>query len=209
MRTTRRRITQSRGAQCVAGATFLFAIALFIPGVTQRFNTAVTWRPAGPFFSPAGQVKFDHSGNATMEEAPAEEAAAAATEGGQEGGHIEEQINLSAMSEEQLADALMWWQSSQKIDSAHCVVPVSADLSAIKSGDLRMHSAGAADSVLAVSSQALLSNTPLRAHIAAVLSISCRPTMCFEEICFHLTALSPRGALPDPAQRQAGVVVGS
>ena len=79
MRTTRRRITQSRGAQCVAGATFLLAIALFIPGVTQRFNTAVQWPPAGPFFSPAGQVKFDHSANGTMEETPAEEAVAGTT----------------------------------------------------------------------------------------------------------------------------------
>ena len=108
----------------MAGATFLFAIALLIPGVTQRFNTAVTWRPAGPFFSPAGQVKFDHSANATTEATPAEEAIAADGDG--EGGQGEQQIDLTAMSEDQLAEALSWWQSSQKIDSARRACCLSA-----------------------------------------------------------------------------------
>ena len=120
MRTTRRRITQSTGARAAAGCAFLVAIALLIPGVTQRFNTAVQWRPSGPFFSP-GQVKFDHSANATTEESPPEEAAAAeaaaAQEGGQEVAPVEP-IDLAALNEDQLFEALMWWQSSQKIDSA-------------------------------------------------------------------------------------------
>ena len=123
MRTTRRRITQSTGARAAAGCAFLVAIALFIPGVTQRFNTAVQWRPSSPFSSSPGQAKFDHSNNATAEESPpeeaaaAEDAAAASQEGGQ-GGVPQEPVNLAALNEDQLTEALTWWQSSQKIDSA-------------------------------------------------------------------------------------------
>jgi len=126
MRTTRRRITQSTGARAAAGCAFLVAIALFIPGVTQRFNTAVQWRPSSPFFSP-GQPKFDHSANNATEEeqSPPEEAAAAAEgEAAQDGGQEaapEQQINLAALNEDQLTEALTWWQSSQKIDGASAI----------------------------------------------------------------------------------------
>ena len=138
MRTTRRRITQSTSARAAAGCAFLVAIALFIPGVTQRFNTAVQWRPSGPFFSP-GQVKFDHSANATMEESPPEEAAAA--EGAQEDGlgAAPEQINLAALDEDQLTEALTWWQSSQKIDSTPQPQSVSCACSLSRSRSARPH----------------------------------------------------------------------
>ena len=132
MRTTRRRITQSTGARAAAGCAFLVAIALLIPGVTQRFNTAVQWRPSSPFFSP-GQVKFDHSANATAEESPPEEAAAAEGAAAQEGGGQEaapeQQIDLAALNEDQLTEALMWWQSSQKIDGAAVNSPITGRIS--------------------------------------------------------------------------------
>ncbi len=127
MRTTRRRITQSTGARAAAGCAFLVAIALFIPGVTQRFNTAVQWRPSSPFFSP-GQPKFDHSANngTTDEESPPDEAAAAAAggEAAQEAGQEAapgEPVSLAALNEDQLTEALTWWQSSQKIDGASVI----------------------------------------------------------------------------------------
>ena len=96
------RINQSVRALVAVGSAILFAIGLFVPSVSERFNTAVQWRPARPLFPP-GQIRWGHSANSNLD-------------GGQ--GMAPVLIDLASMNEDQLTEALTWWQHSQKIDGA-------------------------------------------------------------------------------------------
>ena len=85
------------GVQAAAGGVLLVALALLIHGVTFSANNADQWLPSSRLF-PLGQFKLERS--------------AGSWQGAQ--GAASELADLAAKSEDQVAEALSWWQSGRK-----------------------------------------------------------------------------------------------